>query len=103
MKILFLDFDGVITTYDSKWCIDNNKLKLVNDIVSKTDAKIVVSSSWKHGCENVDEFKEKHFNKKTNKCSPLCYDSILDNRTCFEKFLDNIYDLTDSKGSWRGD
>lgn len=103
MKILFLDFDGVITTYDSKWCIDTKKLLLVNDIVSQTDAKIVVTSSWKHGHIDVDSFKKSIYNKKTDKCSPLCYNTISENEAIFARFIDQIYDITDSNGSWRGD
>ena len=59
MKVLFLDFDGVITTYDSRWCIDTEKLNLIDKIIQQTDAKIVVSSSWKVGNENVEDFKER--------------------------------------------
>ena len=103
MKILFLDFDGVITTYDSKWCIDTKKLLLVNDIVSQTDAKIVVTSSWKYYNNDVVSFKESIYNKKTDKCSPLCYKTIYENEAIFERFIDQIYDITDNNGSWRGD
>ena len=103
MKILFLDFDGVITTYDSKWCIETKKLLLVNDIVSQTDAKIVVTSSWKYYNDADDSFKESIYNKKTDKCSPLCYNTIYENEAIFERFIDQIYDITDNDGAWRGD
>ena len=46
-KIIFLDFDGVITTLKSKWTIDNEKVKLVKQICDATGAKIVISSSWR--------------------------------------------------------
>ena len=46
-KIIFLDFDGVITHPKSKWQIDPNKLDLIIKIIQSTSAKIVVSSSWK--------------------------------------------------------
>lgn len=103
MKIIFLDFDGVITTYESRWCIDIDKLLLLNDIVSQTDAKIVVSSSWKRGYDDVDDFKNSIYDKEDGKCSHLCYDSILTKEDVFVRFMNQIYDITDNKGSWRGD
>lgn len=48
MKIVFLDFDGVITTLDSNWSIDEDKCILVKEICDSTGAKIVISSSWRH-------------------------------------------------------
>lgn len=93
MKIIFLDFDGVITTYETKWKIDCNKLALVKKIIQEIDAKIVVTSSWKHGSANVEEFKDKL--AKRNK--DLSFNEM------FQWFVSNIYDTTDSKGSWRGD
>lgn len=47
MKIIFLDFDGVITTVESRWTIDPHKCKMVKTICDATDAKIVISSSWR--------------------------------------------------------
>lgn len=90
MKILFLDFDGVITTPESRWKIDESKVKLVNRIVSETGAKIVVSSSWKVGYRIVDNFKE-----EINRRYP--------NAEWIKPLVDNIYGITDSMGSWRGD
>lgn len=46
-KIIFLDFDGVITTLKSNWAIDNEKVELVKQICDATGAKIVISSSWR--------------------------------------------------------
>lgn len=48
MKVIFLDFDGVITTMKSRWNLCKEKMELVKEIVDKTDAKIVISSSWRH-------------------------------------------------------
>ena len=47
MKVIFLDFDGVITTKDSKWKLCPEKMALLGEIISATDAKIVISSSWR--------------------------------------------------------
>ena len=58
-KIIFLDFDGVITTRDSKWEIDNNKCLLVKKICDETGAKIVISSSWRYSTveKTIDAYK----------------------------------------------
>jgi hypothetical protein len=47
MKVIFLDFDGVITTLKSNWTIDDKKVELVKEICDITGAKIVISSSWR--------------------------------------------------------
>ena len=43
MKIIFLDFDGVITTPASRGCLSAQKMQLVKKIVDATGAKIVIS------------------------------------------------------------
>lgn len=47
MKVVFLDFDGVITTPKSKCKLDPEKMALIGRIIDATDAKIVISSSWR--------------------------------------------------------
>lgn len=47
MKVIFLDFDGVITTYKSQYRLDEEKMKLIEHICNKTDAYIVITSSWR--------------------------------------------------------
>jgi len=47
MKVIFLDFDGVITTLKSGWKLDNEKQLLIKQICDSTGAKIVISSSWR--------------------------------------------------------
>ena len=85
MKVIFLDFDGVITTHDSKWKIDMNKINIINDICDKTDAKIAVSSSWRTGyLGNLSAFHErlKQYFIKYN---------YLDNfKDTFDKFINDI-------------
>lgn len=46
-KVVFLDFDCVITTLKSNWTIDNDKVEPVKQICDATGAKIVISSSWR--------------------------------------------------------
>ena len=48
-KIIFLDFDGVITTMASRYKLDQYKCDLLQQIIDRTGAKIVVSSSWRSG------------------------------------------------------
>lgn len=70
-KILFLDFDGVLNyteffsnlprrpiigTQSIEWwteCLDPSRVELVNEIVEKTGAQVVVSSSWRHGHQPI--------------------------------------------------
>lgn len=94
MKILFLDFDGVITTYETGWTISLDKLALVDRIINETGARIVVTSSWKHGYSNVDGFKN-------SICSKRCSRTIKE-ETPFEKFIGQIYDITSGCG-YRGE
>lgn len=95
MKIIFLDFDGVISTYEKGWRFDVEKIELLKEIVDKTDAKIVVTSSWKRGFTEVGNFIKSFYNKPKNK--------DLKNVTIFDWFVKSIYDITDNNGSWRGD
>lgn len=98
MKILFLDFDGVITTLKTRWKIDMDKIKIINDICDKTDGKIVVTSSWRIGYANVvaafHESLKQYFIKN----------QYLDHfKDSFDKFISNIVGMTESFGGLRGD
>lgn len=46
-KLIFLDFDGVITTQKSKWEMDAEKCNMIKQLCDYTGAKIVISSSWR--------------------------------------------------------
>ena len=74
IKIIFLDFDGVITTVDSKWGLDPNKLIILEKILKKTDAKLVISSSWRRA--TVEKTIEKLMDEKghfmNNMIFPFC-------------------------------
>ncbi len=56
MKIIFLDFDGVLNSKqyhserDIQKCefLDISRLNLIKKIVDATGAEIVLSTSWKH-------------------------------------------------------
>ena len=60
MKIIFLDFDGVITTEASYSRLDLEKMKLVKKICDETGAKIVISSSWRYNTleKTIDRLKQ---------------------------------------------
>jgi hypothetical protein len=59
MKVIFLDFDGVINSLEyamedtERWnsgdlgMIDERKVSLINEIIKETDAKVVISSTWR--------------------------------------------------------
>lgn len=96
MKILFLDFDGVVSTFEKGWRLDEEKLSLLKEIIDNTNAKIVVSSSWKVGYYDVDNFIETLGGRRKS-------ETIKNNGNMLQWFCDNIYDITDSNGSWRGD
>lgn len=71
MKIIFLDIDGVLVTWDSlhEWglsrptksrsggMLDPGPVKILNEIIEKTGASIVISSSWRIG-RTLDKLKE---------------------------------------------
>ena len=51
MKVIFLDIDGVLNTNSDRE-ISNDKLKLLSELVSKTGAEVVLSSSWRNWWNN---------------------------------------------------
>ena len=63
MKIIFLDIDGVLNSvmYDAAreeradTRIDMSRVKLLADIVNATDAKIVLSSTWREDWDKSPE------------------------------------------------
>lgn len=70
MNIIFLDIDGVMNCEDfyhsSRYIrdiksypiseIDPFRVEILNDIIQKTNAKIVISSSWRHG-RTIEEMR----------------------------------------------
>lgn len=76
MKLIFLDIDGVLNDINSKSrCgffkgIDDDKVKRLKQIVDATDAKIVLTSTWKrHWDKNKDLIEDmgNYLNKKFKK------------------------------------
>ena len=52
LRIIFLDFDGVMNnagSLDKIDPLDSKAIQLLNDLVNATDACIVISSSWRIG------------------------------------------------------
>lgn len=103
MRIIFLDIDGVLNSWTTGYKITTKKLQLLNDLIEQTGAKIVISSSWRIGSEDVNDFLDKNFAKKRN----FRLDNFKDatNRECIENIFynDNIIGLTDTFGPSRGD
>lgn len=94
-RIIFLDFDGVIDGWWSKYNLDPKKIALVEEIIKATDDKIVVSSSWSVGCRNAEEFIERDFSEYfKRKNTEISRKSL---------FIESIIDVTDHMGSSRGD
>ena len=91
MKVIFLDIDGVLNSraYDRKRDldklsnIDETRLPFIKKIVDMTDAKIVLSSSWRQ-----------HWNKESTRCDDA---GRYINKT-FAKVDLSIYDKTPDHG-----
>ena len=81
MKVIFLDFDGVITI-PPKWYLKADKIKYIKRIVDETGAKIIVSSSWR--MDTVEETR-KNMIYKEKRCPR--------NKMLYW-LIDNIYDVT---------
>ena len=98
MKVLFLDHDGVICLR-SQWGKRNSKksikrgdifdpfcpkaVKVLNDILKKTEAEIVVTSTWRVHCDL--EYMQKLYIKRGIAKAPID----------FTKDLENVWDAND--------
>ena len=89
MKVIFLDFDGVITV-PPKWYLKADKIKYIKRIVDETGAKIVVSSSWR--MDSVEDTIDKMIGRP-RRCP---------RNRMFNWFIDNLYDVTHTYRSLRG-
>lgn len=45
MRVIFLDYQGVLDTYENPDILDVENLNILLEIVKKTNAKIVITSS----------------------------------------------------------
>ncbi len=93
MKVIFLDFDGVLNSekYVSRCgkygvVIDDTKLQLIKRLVEITNAKIVLSTSWRE-----------HWEKQTDKCDSMG----IEINKIFAKYGLEIYDKTQKLGGRR--
>jgi Swiss Army Knife RNA repair-like protein len=99
MKIIFLDFDGVLNSFDTlrradsyyahpNWHdthIDPIMVSRLNDLLERSGAHVVISSSWRN-IYDLEELK-----------------SILSRRGLEEKFLDRFVDVTPTLDTHRGE
>lgn len=89
MKVIFLDFDGVITI-PPRWYLKADKIKYIKRIVDETGAKIVVSSSWR-----MDTIEEtiKTMIGRPKRCP---------RNRMLNWFIKNLYDVTPVYGLGNG-
>ena len=91
MKIIFLDIDGVLNSdrYDREQgiyeagIIDVSRVALIKEIIDKTDAKVVLTSTWRHHWDK-DEAKRDRLGKEID--------------DAFKKYNVEIYDKTPRLG-----
>lgn len=62
MKVIFLDIDGVLNNFriehdHTRQPIDKECMKHLNQIIEKTGAKVVLSSTWRVNFNTVEEFQ----------------------------------------------
>lgn len=55
MKVIFLDVDGVLNHGKQIEKVEDNKIELLNQIVKRTNAEIVLSSDWRYWLDTDDE------------------------------------------------
>ena len=88
MKIIFLDIDGVLNCMGSKSrCqgfigIDNDKVKRLKQIVDATDAKIVLTSTWKlswNKNSDLNNYSGNYLNRKLKRQNLFIMDKTIDN------------------------
>lgn len=71
MKIIFLDIDGILNREGCKYLIDGihfvmpEKLELLKQLVDRTEARVVLSSTWRFGWINqkngITDRESRHF------------------------------------------
>jgi len=58
MKVIFLDFNGVLDTYENMDQINEDNLRRLKRIVDETQSKVVISSSLKNSYYYTGHFSE---------------------------------------------
>jgi len=68
MKVIFLDFDGVINNWNYFEGVDYNNVKYLLEIIKLTGAKVVATSSKKYSFQRVDgiDYDESSFCEYVN-------------------------------------
>lgn len=84
-KIIFLDVDGVLNDKDSFPNICCKKVQLLKYIIQKTDAKIVLSSSWRYG--GIDKYSLIYNNLIKSDPKGVVFEALID-RTPMPGFCD---------------
>lgn len=97
-KIIFLDIDGVLNTYYTKEetsmgsiFVENNKIEILKEIIDKTNAKVVLSSSWRWGWWQIEDGHEntwfaKDFKELRDKLLEFNIE-LYDKTVIFDKFM----------------
>lgn len=101
MKVIFLDIDGVLNSWSTGYKITTKKLQLLNYILEATGAKIVISSSWRIGSKDVNDFIDKNFNNRKFRLDS--FKDITNREVIDNIFYKSTIDLTDTFGPSRGD
>ena len=89
-KIIFLDFDGVLSSSKSRWNFEDKKVELIKRITEATEAKIVIISTLRLFCPTTDEVIDTYSSKSLSKESR-------------EWLKSNIIGVTDDEGNTRGE
>lgn len=61
MKLIFLDIDGVLNFTGCRdkigdiYFVNDNRVKLLKEIIDRTNAKVVLSSTWRTGWKDREE------------------------------------------------
>lgn len=89
MRVIFLDIDGVLNSKNSPYEINERCVKRLAKIVKKTEAKIVISSNWRHIYKQYMNKEDMDFRQQ---------DAIFLLLSLFERNSLSIYDITSIVG-----
>lgn len=82
-NVIFLDFDEVVNNVGATLALDPDirmdpvSVGLLVQLIKDTDGKVVVTSTWRFGCEDVDHFKEKFRGEWRKHWGTADFDGIL--------------------------